>query len=69
MSTTNDGVQNNCLHIDKKIAERPSYHQHLMKDTKITVGQRVMQEFERRCAAGEPSWPPNGTCLRRIWIA
>jgi len=67
--------ETNCLHlgvaIDKKIAERPSYHQHLMKGGEITVGQRVMQEFERRCAAGEPmgSWPPNGTCLRRIWIA
>jgi len=48
----------NCLHlgvaIDKKIAERPSYRQHLVKDTEIIVGQGVMQEFERRYAAGEP---------------
>ncbi|KAG0127377.1 hypothetical protein HOY82DRAFT_568261 [Tuber indicum] len=57
--------------IDKKIAERPSYHKHLIKDNETFVGQRVMREFEQRCAAGEPmgSWPPNGTCLRRIWIA
>ncbi|RPA95488.1 hypothetical protein L873DRAFT_1697761 [Choiromyces venosus 120613-1] len=42
-----------------------------MKESETTVGQRVMREFEQRCAAGEPmgSWPPNGTCLRRIWIA
>ncbi|PUU75134.1 hypothetical protein B9Z19DRAFT_1131884 [Tuber borchii] len=42
------------IQVIDKIAERPSYHQHLMKDTEITVEQRVMQEFERRCAAGEP---------------
>ncbi|CUS08871.1 unnamed protein product [Tuber aestivum] len=53
-----------------KIEERPSYHEHIMKDTEDAVGQRAMREFERRYTAGEPmgSWPPNGTCLRRIWI-
>ncbi|PWW75722.1 hypothetical protein C7212DRAFT_344409 [Tuber magnatum] len=33
--------------IEKKIAERPSYQEHITKDTEDTVGQRVMREFER----------------------
>lgn len=59
--------------IDEKIADAPqapSSPKSVIKEEN-NVGHIVMKEFERRIANGEPvgQWPPNGSCLRRIWVA
>ncbi|KAI5853263.1 hypothetical protein DFP73DRAFT_535819 [Morchella snyderi] len=59
--------------IDQKVADgpqAPAPPKFVIKEEN-NVGHIVMKEFERRIANGEPvgQWPPNGSCLRRIWVA